>query len=202
MIGMEVTMKIPILIAIASSACMPAAPDHDITSRAFLGRSQSETYVRLAVPEAARVIDELFSKRGFALVDQKATATGVQLAFKGHRADIALRHHSTDVGSAFYASLDATDRGVHVQLLGKPTVDGDEASELGGSTYFQTTGANEAEVVHGVLAELQLQGLVAPGVNPHQACLDERAEVVSRANRIGDAAERARVLETAPRCDS
>ena len=113
-----------------------------------------------------------------------------------------------------------------VQLLAKPTLGGMEpcttdtpsglkCQEVDVYETFLSThmsAQNEAEVVHGVLSELALEGYVAgsptsvtlatpPPPHADPACLAQRSGILKEASKLSDADARARLIETAPTCD-
>ena len=127
----------------------------------------------------------LFEVRGFQLLDQRAVASSGGLLIKYSKTNRALpaqnnddqNARARDVGSVFYAWVTPEGAaGSRVDLLGKPTLAGAEPCTQDGlklpctrvtvSEQFVAmfmSGREEAQIVHGILSELQLEGfLVAP----------------------------------------
>jgi len=222
-------------LALALGAC--TGTFHFVpSSRTQLGPAGSELDLQRPVPTAALELTQLFSQRGFTLVDQVPTARGgVVLKFKGPRSTVTEtrgKHltFSTQYGSAFYAFLEPRGEGAsHVAVVGRATADGyevctaDPGFELGPCNRDLSTvvtdeqlsgeldGHAEAETVHGVFSELQLQGLAPPTDRTEQAaeqaadrvrCMQRRQEIWDQARRIENPRARANVLRALPTCDS
>jgi hypothetical protein len=202
------------------------------SSRNYLGPQDSGVATNRTIADTARELTRLMEVRGFAMLDQHADAPNGELVMKFAKANRALAADKSDdalvggrdVGSVFYVWVIPSAGGASVSMYGKPTLNGIEPCspddglglpcskvEVGGqflSTYM--SGKNEADVVHGVLSQLQLEGYVtgplaaapAPAVQTaaDPACLARRHAVFAQADSIPDAQARATLLQTAPEC--
>lgn len=235
-------------MAVAFSACLGISTvTADQSSRSYLSLQESSGLVNRDPQAAAREVTQLLSARGYSLMDRRSdAATGAAIfrfatrgnaipssayrACRGCEATI----ESTKVGSVIYAWIvpdGAT--GSRIELFGRPSVGdvdvcdtfighalpcrpADEPSEVVAQFL---TGRTEADTIHGLLAELQVQGFVAgplpataqellpshgerPSTAPSAACLAQRQRIFREANQLSDPYERAQALESAPVCNS
>jgi len=212
-------MRLLCLLAVAS--CFPVAVEN--TSRTFLGVDQSHAFVRGNLTDVSLEVVRMFGERKLGLVDQHPTMAGVELVFRGERTTVTSGGRysvsSVDVGSEFVASLRAMPGGLtEVELVGRPLFDGTQPYAMPDSDldHLRVSGAEEADVVHGVFSELALAGRIerprdaagranAAMQRPTTAleqCMAERHAVFERARRITNAPERARIYESAPTCST
>jgi hypothetical protein len=164
--------------------------------------------------EAARAVASVLEAHGYVLQDQGKAAAGVQL--KMTRAVVAVvpdaRSWDT-VGSVMYATVLPVSGGSTVTFVGKPTLDGEENAEVPFNVKdAYMTGAFEAEVIHGALAELELKGVVAgalpastpmyvePAKAPDAACMAQRKQILAQADATKDLDQRAKLVLSAPEC--
>jgi len=213
-------MKSSLLLALVATGCVSSVTT---TSRSVLPPEQSHAIVKATPDDTARALVTLFTHRGYSLVDQHALPNGqLVLRLKGTREQITEggKHWtgSSVVGSVFYATLEQSGASLTaLDLYGKPTLDGRESCDkpgceplyADGRQMQSMTGFEEAEVIHGVIAELALEGLVVPtpaqvATTAHDeqrlSCLDQRRAIFDRAQGISDPYARAKILETAPTC--
>jgi hypothetical protein len=215
------TLATILTLGLAATGCVT---EITASSMAYLGPHGSEVVVDRPAAAGALAITRLFTERGFGLVDQHAAAPGNQiiLAFKGNRGAVTGgdKHgvYSSEIGSVFYVWVTPIDdTRSTVIMMGKPTIDGVEPCTDDGPTgprlpcskvlasYGQATqmsGYNEAEVVHGVFAELALEGHVVGAVPPsapevRNAC---RHDIFDQARAAKDDESRLEVLKALPTC--
>jgi hypothetical protein len=151
------------------------------SSRDFMGEQESQLFLPRPPDAVAGEVVAAFARRGFHLVDRRATADAVTFRFKGSRATLTtvsgfgsggnvwVSGQSDLVGSAFYASLRGRDGGTQVWFFGRPTVQGREACQppqvdfpCDGVVNLPITspaisvafGAEEAEALRGLALEL------------------------------------------------
>jgi hypothetical protein len=171
-------MKLALLVCLLLPACVEAT----WSSRSYLSHDQSSGATNRDVTTTAREVVRLFEVREFQLLDQQAMrATDGGLVMKLAKSNRPLPANKTvspgvgahDVGSVFYVWItpDGAD-GSRVELLGKPTLAGAEPCTTEGvkpcttvtaSAQFVAafmSGRDEAQIVHGILSELQLEGYV------------------------------------------
>lgn len=216
-------------VAAASlAACVPEA-DVNLSSRSYLGPSASGAMSDHDVATATREVIHLFEVRGFTLADQHVDRPDGELALRLTRTNRVTR--SSEIGSVFYVWVTPTGaRSSRISLLGKPTIAGVEpctndgvelpCSPIRGQEPVVAaflSGRDEADVAHGVLSELQLDGFttgplpasapppkyvaIPPALVPAQhACLARRHEIFSEATTVGDADARGKLLASAPDC--
>ena len=167
------------VLASLLAGCMTEAAT--MSSRTYLAPEQSGGVTAHDVTDTAREVTRLFEVRGFQLMDQHPNAPNGELVLeyaKSNRALAATKDDSqvigsSDVGSVFFVWVTPTDSGARVAMIGKPTLAGVQpctkddvqlpcqtvsANPTFVSTYM--SGKDEADVVHGVLAELSLEGYV------------------------------------------
>jgi|GEM_PF-5638190 len=158
------------------------------SSRIRLSEDQSQVILRGTTEDAARRLSELFSRRGYSVTERKALKGGTALyVFKGQRAEVttvsgnrnSVYGTTNTVGSVFYALLIPQEGVVKVDLFGKPTFDGHEVCSdqdpswipaceeiITGamwSGWEQVTGREEAEVIRGMLIDMDLTPASEPG---------------------------------------
>jgi len=205
-------MKRIALLASLAAACMTPVTTNSTT---FLSPADSRAIVGENVQATSLDVVRMFDERHFNLVDQHPADGGLVLTFRGSRGAVTEgdRHGVTtyDVGSEFVATLRPMPGGVtQVELFGRPLLNGGQPYDTiaGDPAGGRATGADEAEVVHGVLSELQLAGKVvqpSPAAQQQeQSALDQcktaRVAVFERAKSVSDPDARAKVYESAPDC--
>jgi hypothetical protein len=222
--------RIALICVLALTGCLTAVTS---SSRSYLGPDQSGATSARTPVDTAREVTRLFEVRGFALADQHAIAGGgygLKLT-KSNRGLAAAKGDdqylgSNDVGSAFYVWIMPAQGGSTISMIGKPTLNGaepcsKEVPELAcndvevNDTFASTfmSGRTEADIVHGVLSELSLEGFAtgslpanastmpkAPTLSPDAACLARRQQALAAAQLIADLGARAKLLEAAPEC--
>jgi hypothetical protein len=217
--------------------------DISASSRTYLGPEQSGAVSAHSADDTAREVARLFEIRDYAMVDQHINAPNGERVLKftkGNRAfaaekDDSQRVTANDVGSVFYVWVAPSPNGSTVSVLGKPTLAGVEpctsdgvqlpCTPLRSNTEFATrylTGHAEADIAHGILSELALEGYaigpmpanaptpsaVAPAVPKVDAqvaasqkqCKEQRAEILHQASAEKDPQERYKILQKAPTC--
>jgi hypothetical protein len=159
------------------------------SSRDHLGEVESQLFLPRPPDAVAGEVVAAFGRRGFHLVDRKATADAVTFRFKGSRATLStvsgfgsggslwVGGQSDVVGSAFYASLRGHDGGTQVWFFGRPTVQGREACQppqvdfpcdgavslpLASPAIRVASGREEAETLRGMALELGGLGASQP----------------------------------------
>jgi hypothetical protein len=217
-------MKHSLLIAVALvSGCLSEVTS---SSASYLAPEQSGAITAKPVVDTAREVTRLMEVRGYAMLDQHQDGNALVLKYsKENRALAATKDddqylNNRDVGSVFYVWVSPAASGSTIRMVGKPTLNGAEPCGTDGVTpcqhvtvadQFRTTfmsGRLEADVVHGVLAQLQLEGIAIgpPPAQPKAAattdasCEGKRRAVFAQANSIDDAAARAKLLDSAPSC--
>jgi hypothetical protein len=217
-------------VALALTGCMTEA---NMSSRSYLGPADSGAVSNTDTSSAAKEVTRLFEVRGYQMVDQHVDGPGGELLLKFSKTNRALAAQKDngqplatgDVGSVFYAWVTPTSStSSTIALLGKPTLGGIEpctadgvnlpCEKLSVDTSFARTylsGRDEAEVAHGVLSELALNGFatgplpVAPATvqsERHAACVAQAKDIYARADRMNDVDARDALLETVPKCDA
>jgi hypothetical protein len=214
-----------VILAAAGTGCLTSVTS---SSRSYLGPAQSGAATARSVDDTAREVTRLFAVRGFAMIDQHADGPGgaLQLKFaKGNRALAATKDDTQpyspgDVGSVFYAWVTPSGEGSTVALLGKPTLEGIEpctddgvalrCSQLRVESQFAGTylsGRVEAEIAHGVLAELALEGYATgpfagppPTPSTPADCMAERRRILRQADAERDPEKHAKLLHSVPTC--
>jgi len=224
-----------LLIAACALALTGCVSEVTASSRTFLPTSQSGATSAHAPVEAAREVTRLFGVRGFALADQHAIDGGgfalkLTKSNRGIAADKGDDQYvgSNDVGSAFYVWVVPAASGSMITMVGKPTLNGAEpcskevpelaCSGVSANPDFASSfmsGKAEADVVHGVVSELALEGFAtgplpataslvpaAPTVAtaPDPACLAQRHAAFAAAQQTTDVDARTKLLESAPVC--
>ena len=158
-----------LVFAVALVGCVPP-----VVATTPSPPAEAEAVLTIAAPldVAQQRLVEKLSERGFALVERRATQNSAWLRFSGNR-----DYTVTTIGSVFAASLrPLTASSTQIELRGKPTIDhyeecpsfGDEPCDpatprvrYAGATHdFALTGREEADVIRGVFAELQLDGTI------------------------------------------
>lgn len=221
---------IALICVLALTGCLTAVTS---SSRSYLGPDQSGATTARTPVDAAREVTRLFEVRGFALADQHAVDGGgfaLKLT-KSNRGLAAAKGDdqylgSNDVGSAFYVWIMPAAAGSTISMIGKPTLNGAEpcskevpelaCNDVEVNDTFATTfmsGRTEADIVHGVLSELSLEGFTtgalpasaammpkAPTLAPEAACLTKRHDALAAAQLVNDLGERAKLLQAVPEC--
>ena len=181
--------------------------------------------------DAAREVTRLFASRGYALGEEHPINATGGYAIRLTRTDRVLLSVSRrgfagplDVGSVFYVWIMPNATGSTITMVGKPTLNGAEPCSsatpgLTCSSEFETdpdfasnylSGQAEADVAHGVLSELALEGFatgalpvgtpIIPGTPPDPVCEQQRHAAFARARATQDLDERAKLLQSAPAC--
>jgi hypothetical protein len=223
-------LHVTVLIAASVAGCLPMT-QINASSRSYLGPEQSGAVTTRSVGDTAREVTRLFEVRGFAMIDQHVDAPDGELRLKftkGNRALAAEKDDRqvigvADVGSVFYAWVKPAPGGSTVSLLGKPTLAGVEPCTSDGvilmcepltavpsfaGTYL--SGRAEAEIAHGVLSQLALEGYAVgpmPASAPPptrdaavDACKAQRHQILLRAVAEQDPETRHRLLHSVPHC--
>jgi hypothetical protein len=206
-------MKVLLLALVTTGCVMPPMPT-------VMPPVHSHALVKAPPDETARALVALFTHRGYPLVDQRALPDGaIMLRLQGSRETITEggKHwvRSSVVGSAFSAVIEQSGANLTaIDLYAKPMLDGQEGCDpradcqpfyLDARQYRVMTGAEEAQVIQGVIAELALEGLAIPpqvsAVDDHyQQCLEQRRVILERAKNATWTYTRERIAETAPIC--
>jgi hypothetical protein len=153
-----------------------------MSSRSYLGPERSGATSDRDVKSAAREVIRLFEVRGYALADQRTLDGDGQLLLRltktarpiaAQKDDEALINAS-DVGSVAYVWVAPAGAGSTITMLAKPMLAGVEpctndgvrlpCAKIEAREDFVAThlsGRDEADLVHGVLSQLQLEGFVS-----------------------------------------
>jgi hypothetical protein len=190
------------------------------SSHAVLGPDLSSAELAASPPDASEKLLQLFSSRGYALIEQRPSQGGLELQFKGLRE----YHRKTQFGSVFAVLISPAAEGrSNVSIQGVPTLDGIlactpdpiepcKSTRIFLNDFSSVDGRAEAEVVHGVFSELALEHLVVgPGVDSPrfaqlrpsaiERCREERRQALIEAMHVEDSLERFKQLHQAPTCD-
>lgn len=220
-----------LVLVFTLSGCMA---DVSASSRTYLGPEQSGAVTPRSADDTAREVTRLFEVRGFAMVDQHVDGPDGERVLKfakGNRAfaaekDDAQPVNANDVGSVFYAWVTPAHAGSTVSILGKPTLAGAEpctndgvwlpCTRLSTNRNFAArylSGHAEADVAHGILSQLELEGYAIGPLPPNapvpnaraqaaheKACKAQRQELLRQANAEQDAAMRKWILQDLPSC--
>ncbi len=211
------------LLALALAGCMvpPAATatttNVSASSRTILGPQGSGAVTLHPLDDTAREVAHLFETRGFVLLDQHVDAPNGERLLKLSKTNRDL------VGDVFYAWIAPTPTGSTVSLLGKATVlDLEPCTDDGVAlpcsplesfpAYLDLhfTGLGEAEIAHGILSELELEGYaIAPlpadappptGDPAALACKAARHQQLLDAVASPDPTEKRSILDHLPSC--
>jgi hypothetical protein len=156
-------MRTALLILAIFAGCVPTTTIVSGSSRSVLGPQNSGAVTAHPVTDTALEVTRLFEVRGFAMVDQHVDAPNGELLLKFSKTG----HYGT--GTVFYAWVAPMRTGSTVSLLGKPTDAGGEPCTDDGVALpcspvdtsrvmgAYVTGPAEADIAHGVLAELALE---------------------------------------------
>jgi hypothetical protein len=201
-------MKSLLVLVPLLAACVGEVPV-TATSQSYLTPSGSRAMMREAPDAAARDVVRLFGERGDTLVDQHVNGNDRMLTFRGTRA-VVFRYV---LGSEFVATLRAVPGGgTELDLVGRPLENGTQPVIPADIAVEDTrvSGAEEAQVVHGVLAELVVDGMVVPTADTAslpagaptevEQCKAARIAALRRAAAITDPDDRAAAFEAAPDC--
>jgi hypothetical protein len=151
------------------SGCYSAFGYHEVATTSYtkLPQSKSELVLDGSTTEVEQRIVEKMTNRGFPLVDRRTTSAGVWLKFSGNR-DFS---GASTLGSAFYAWVDSVGvMKTRLRMVGKPMVDhregcpamdGAPCTPLETFVQWGVSGAEEATAIHGVYAELAVDGVVS-----------------------------------------
>jgi hypothetical protein len=220
-----------LVLAFTLSGCMA---DASASSRTYLGPEQSGAVTSRSIDDTAREVTRLFEVRGFAMVDQHLDGLDGERVLKfakGNRAFAAEKDDSApvnanDVGSVFYAWVTPAHAGSTVSILGKPTLAGAEPCTNDGvwlpCTLLSTgkdfatrylSGHAEADIAHGLLSQLELEGYAIGPLPPNApvpnararaahetACKAHRQELLRQAAGEQDSAMRKQLLQGLPSC--
>jgi hypothetical protein len=208
-----------VIVLFASVGCVPrntATNTLTGSSRSILGPRRSGAITARPEDDTAREVTHLFAERGFTLVDQHVDAPDGERLLKFSR-------ESRYWSSVFYAWIAPMPSGSTASLLGKTSVAGLEpctddgvalpctpVEDMPAYTAGYFTGENEAEIAHGVLAELELAGYaIAPlpadapiptGDPAALACKAERHRQLVEAVATPDPDAKRSILDHLPRC--
>lgn len=216
-------MKIFIPIATSLAACIPVPAK---TSAAVLGPEQSTLVVTQPPTAAADELAKLFSHRGFIVVDHQTRPNGAMaVRMTGVRHTFFTENTQHEIGSVFYLFVEPHGPHAAVGVIGRQTYDGTEictqdkaidapCEPVHGLYSYQDEldGRAEAAVVHGVLSELRLRGVVdeaaVPAIRDDLARVDcnvVRKQKLAVALQIPDRRKRAvayaRLDASTPRCE-
>jgi hypothetical protein len=220
-----------LVLALTLSGCMA---DVSASSRTYLGPEQSGAVTLRSIDDTAREVTRLFEVRGFAMVDQHVDGPDGERVLKfakGNRAFAAEKDDSqpvdvNDVGSTFYAWVTPAHAGSTVSILGKPTLAGAEpctndgvwlpCTLLSAGKDFAArylSGHAEADIVHGILSQLELEGYVIGPLPPNapvpnararaaheKACKAHRQELLRQVAGEQDPAMRKWLVQDLPSC--
>ena len=179
------------LLACAVAACIPVYKVNG-TSETVLTPEEARIELAMPVRDAAQAVVEKLGARGFAVVDANRTESGYYVKLAGNR-DFS---GTQTLGSVFYVWIDDADRtGIsQVKMVGKPTVNHQEAcpgspetgcTDLATLSPFAISGREEAQVIHGVMAELRLDGDGAEDGTPTaQAATTAQAQAPTELGRL------------------
>lgn len=181
------------------SGCMA---DVSASSRTYLGPEQSGAVTSRSPDDTAREVTRLFEVRGFTMVDQHVDGPDGERVLKfakGNRAFAAEKDDSApvnanDIGSVFYAWVTPEHAGSTVSILGKPTLAGTEpctndgvwlpCTSLSVGKKFAAmylSGHVEADIAHGILSQLELEGYATGPLPPNAPVPNARARVAHEA---------------------
>lgn len=162
-----------VLAALAAAAgCTPLVAR---SSASVLGPDRSSAVVRLSPDEAAAELADLFSVRGYAVVDERYNGDARVLRFAGARRELRERHYTFDLASAYYVFIVPRASGhAAVGIIGRPVYEGDElctpdlslaadgcTRRYGSRSHErELDGRAEAELVNSVWTELRMRGVV------------------------------------------
>ena len=219
--------------ALASAGCLANV---DTSTLNYLSVGQSGATTAHTPVDTAREVTRLFGVRGVALAEQHQLTGGgyairLTKSIRGIAADKddTVPINARDVGSVYYAWVVPSGSGATVTMVGKPTLDGAEpcstaVPQLACSSSFEVdptfastflSGKAEADVVKGVLSELELEGFASTGVPAQtpivpgttvvagvtlQVCEQQRQAAFARAQQTQDLDERGKLLKNAPVC--
>jgi hypothetical protein len=220
-----------LVLAFTLSGCMA---DVSASSRTYLGPEQSGAVTSRSIDYTAREVTRLFEVRGFAMVDQYLDGPDGERVLKfakGNRAFAAEKDDSAlvnanDVGSVFYARVTPAHAGSTVSILGKPTLAGAEPCTNDGvwlpCTSLSTgrdfaarylSGHAEADIAHGILSQLELEGYAIGPLLPNapvpnaraqaaheKACKAQRQELLRQVAGEQDPAMRKQLVQDLPSC--
>lgn len=220
-----------LVFAFTLAGCMA---DITASSRTYLGPEQSGAVTPHPADDTAREVTRLFEVRGFAMVDQHLDGPDGERVLKFAKSnrpfaaekDDSQPVNASDVGSVFYAWVTPAQAGSTVSILGKPTLAGAEpctndgvwlpCTPLRAQEEFATkylTGHAEADIAHGILSQLELEGYAIGPLPPNapvpnararaayeKACKAQRQELLRQVAAEHDPATKQRLVEDLPRC--
>jgi hypothetical protein len=144
------------------AGCLPRPVRIEATSDQVLAAADATMSIATTPLDAASLVIEKLGARGFTVIASRRVDAAVRLKLAGNR-DFSGTH---TLGSVFYVWLDPVPGGTKIRLLGKPTLDHDESCPTIDNeptcTMLQTyvtwglSGVEEARVIRGVFAEIQL----------------------------------------------
>jgi hypothetical protein len=212
--------------------------DISASSRTYLGPEQSGAVTSRSIDDTAREVTRLFEVRDFAMVDQHLDGPDGERALKfakTNRAFAANKDDSdqvngNDIGSVFYAWVTPVHDGSTVSILGKPTLAGTEpctndgvwlpctplrADKALAARYL--SGHTEADIAHGILSQLELEGYTTGPLPPNapvpnararvvyeathvEECKAHRQELLRQVNAEDDPAKKKRLVQDLPSC--
>ncbi len=211
-------MKASIVLATLVTGCFAQVQ----SSQALLGPEDAQTVLRTTPNDTARELARILGNRGYHLIDQRSEGQTLLLKLGGNREALVEGKptYTWQFGSVFYARIAPAPEGSLVSIVGAPIVDGAEACtepptgmpcEHVHVGYFQgghVDGVEEANVIHGVYAELALEQLVvarnapaAPPIGAAELCRRERVAFAIKAGQEREPEVRERMLSDAPTCE-
>jgi hypothetical protein len=167
-------LAIPLALSFLVTACM-----HEVTATSYaqLPETDSQVVLQGSLAQVEWIVVEKLANRGFALVDKQKQGTGMMLKFAGNR-DFWM---TQTLGSVFYAWIEpVSPQSARLRMEGKPTIghregcpslDGSVCTPLMTNGHWGLTGAEEATAIHGVLAELEVDGVVGSGSDARTAAI-------------------------------
>lgn len=188
-------MKIQFSLFVVAAALSFTGCFTEIRSNSYaeLPAQESTVVIPLEQRDSEKVLTDLFSKRGFQLVDERPAANGATVCiFKGTRDAVTVvsggrygvSGSSNSLGSVFYTFLFPNGAKTQVQFFGKPTVDGKIPCSDADATLAlpcdgivtgamwpgldRAEGREEAEAIRGIELELKhaVQGVEQAAPKP------------------------------------
>jgi hypothetical protein len=209
-------------VAVALGGCAGSARPPLVPTS--LDAEQSRAEVSKLPAEISLEIVRLFTVRGFTLVEQRPVGAGpgVTMYFKGNRELLPTLHgttvHANQIGSEFKVSIaQVADDHALVSIGGVATLNGVQvcptydakSCRVEDELAVHVNGTAETDVVHGVVSELAVAGIVVPPspgspppppYDPYAGCKADRRRVLAEAFKLEDLRDRKAMIDTAPTC--
>ncbi|MCE9669795.1 hypothetical protein LY474_18520 [Myxococcus stipitatus] len=179
------------LIAVVGVVLSSGCASVRTSSSDHLAARDSEVFLQGGVEDATRRITEVLSKRGLNVTEKQPQKDGSSVyTFKGNRTDlttvtgggdIGVYGSTNSVGSFIFARFEQQEDDVtRVSLLGKPAIDGKVVCSDAAPAWVpgctsnvytgalwhgraRMTGKDEAEVIRGIILELEMSPASGPG---------------------------------------